>query len=123
MPAGHLIHELGAGVVKSGEEVVSLPTHTASNPYTEKAFTVELHHQRFDHAGPGENVSLNLEGLDKNNIARSGGEMYHPRIGQPGDTVALDIKRLDKIIRLDLEMKRVINDSTRLAKVTMSRWT
>merc|ERR1719276_853240 len=32
------------GVVKPGEEVVFLPTHTASNPCTGKVFTVEMHH-------------------------------------------------------------------------------
>eukprot|EP00421_Protoceratium_reticulatum_P017214 CAMPEP_0168396386 /NCGR_PEP_ID=MMETSP0228-20121227/20522_1 /TAXON_ID=133427 /ORGANISM="Protoceratium reticulatum, Strain CCCM 535 (=CCMP 1889)" /LENGTH=55 /DNA_ID=CAMNT_0008409827 /DNA_START=1 /DNA_END=165 /DNA_ORIENTATION=- len=31
------------GVVKPGEEVVFLPTHTASNPCTGKVFTVEMH--------------------------------------------------------------------------------
>ena len=34
------------GVVKPGEEVIFLPTHTASNPCTGKVFTVEMHHQR-----------------------------------------------------------------------------
>merc|ERR1712137_428098 len=44
------------GVVKPGEEVVFLPTHTASNPCTGKVFTVEMHHQRVDFANPGDNV-------------------------------------------------------------------
>merc|ERR1719330_594525 len=42
------------GVVKPGEEVVFLPTHTASNPCTGKVFTVEMHHQRVDLANPGD---------------------------------------------------------------------
>merc|ERR1712127_717573 len=33
------------GLVKPGEEVVFLPTHTASNPCTGKVFTVEMHHR------------------------------------------------------------------------------
>merc|ERR1712110_1099731 len=41
------------GVVKPGEEVVFLPTHTASNPCTGKVFTVEMHHTRVDFANPG----------------------------------------------------------------------
>merc|ERR1719277_881145 len=53
------------GVVKPGEEVVFLPTHTASNPCTGKVFTVEMHHQRVDQANPGDNVGLNIKGLDK----------------------------------------------------------
>ena len=32
------------GVVKPGEEVIFLPTHTASNPCTVKVSTVEMHH-------------------------------------------------------------------------------
>merc|ERR1712054_78731 len=55
------------GVVKPGEEVVFLPTHTASNPCTGKVFTVEMHHQRVDFANPGDNVGLNIKGLDKKN--------------------------------------------------------
>merc|ERR1712012_2741 len=53
------------GVVKPGEEVIFLPTHTASNPCTGKVFTVEMHHQRVDQACPGDNVGLNIKGLDK----------------------------------------------------------
>ena len=44
------------GIVKPGEEVIFLPTHTASNPCTGKVFTVEMHHQRVDFASPGDNV-------------------------------------------------------------------
>merc|ERR1712159_466302 len=53
------------GIVKTGEEVIFLPTHTASNPCTGKVFTVEMHHQRVDVANPGDNVGLNIKGLDK----------------------------------------------------------
>merc|ERR1719246_438323 len=60
------------GLVKPGEEVVFLPTHTASNPCTGKVFTVEMHHQRAEQAKPGDNVGLNIKGLDKQNMPRSG---------------------------------------------------
>merc|ERR1711967_23576 len=56
------------GVVKPGEDVIFLPTHTASNPCNGKVFTVEMHHQRVDFANPGDNVGLNIKGLDKKNI-------------------------------------------------------
>merc|ERR1711890_90781 len=46
------------GIVKPGEEVIFLPTHTASNPCAGKVFTVEMHHQRADEARPGDNVGL-----------------------------------------------------------------
>merc|ERR1712100_77835 len=58
------------GVVKPGEEVIFLPTHTSSNPCTGKVFTVEMHHQRHDFANPGDNVGLNIKGLDKINMPR-----------------------------------------------------
>merc|ERR1711976_285402 len=51
------------GLVKPGEEVVFLPTHTASNPCTGKVFPVEMHHQRAEQAKPGDNVGLNIKGL------------------------------------------------------------
>merc|ERR1712195_76556 len=63
------------GVVKPGEEVYFMPTHTSSNPCGGKVFTVEMHHTRHDFANPGDNVGLNIKGLDKNNMPRSGDVM------------------------------------------------
>merc|ERR1712232_1311544 len=40
------------GVVKPGEEVIFLPTHTSSNPCVGKVFTVEMHHQRAEQNMP-----------------------------------------------------------------------
>ena len=73
-PAGEVI---SVGVVKPAGEVISLPSHTASDPYTGKLFTVEMHHQRLDQACPGDNVTLNIKGLDKNNMPRSADVMVH----------------------------------------------
>merc|ERR1712146_797441 len=67
------------GLVKPNEEVIFLPTHTASNPCAGKVFTVEMHHQRVDFAGPGDNVGLNIKGLDKNNMPRSGDVMVYKK--------------------------------------------
>lgn len=63
------------GVVKPGDEVVFMPTHTAANPCTGKVFTVEMHHKRVEKAGPGDNVGMNIKGLDKNNLPRTGDVM------------------------------------------------
>ena len=60
------------GTVKPGEEVCFLPTHTASNPCGGKVFTVEMHHKRQESAGPGDNIGMNIKGLDKQNMPRSG---------------------------------------------------
>jgi len=74
------------GIVKPGEEVVFLPTHTPSNPCTGKVFTVEMHHMRVDFAGPGDNVGLNIKGLDKNNMPRSGDVMVYKKDTTLGQT-------------------------------------
>merc|ERR1739847_262285 len=74
------------GIVKPGEEVVFLPTHTTSNPCTGKVFTVEMHHSRVDAANPGDNVGLNIKGLDKNNMPRSGDVMVYKKDTTLGQT-------------------------------------
>jgi len=67
------------GSVKPNEEVVFLPTHTASNPCTGKVFTVEMHHKRVDAAHPGDNVGMNIKGLDKINMPRTGDVMIYKK--------------------------------------------
>merc|ERR1719313_115023 len=78
------------GLVKPGEEVVFLPTHTSSNPCTGKVFTVEMHHTRVDFASPGDNVGLNIKGLDKNNMPRSGDVMVYKKDTTLGQTKEFD---------------------------------
>lgn len=60
------------GLVKPGDEVIFLPTHTTANPCVGKVFTVEMHHKRVEKAGPGDNVGMNIKGLDKGNMPRTG---------------------------------------------------
>jgi len=74
------------GIVKPGEEVIFLPTHTSSNPCVGKVFTVEMHHQRAEQAKPGDNVGLNIKGLDKQNMPRGGDVMVYkttPPLARP----------------------------------------
>merc|ERR1712085_45315 len=78
------------GVVKPGEEVVFLPTHTASNPCVGKVFTAEMHHMRVDFANPGDNVGLNIKGLDKQNMPRSGDVMVYKKDTTLGQTREFD---------------------------------
>jgi len=76
------------GIVKPGEEVVFLPTHTASNACTGKVFTVEMHHVRAEQAKPGDNVGMNMKGLDKANMPRGGDVMVYKKdttLGQTGE--------------------------------------
>ncbi|KAJ9512495.1 hypothetical protein QJQ45_018783 [Haematococcus lacustris] len=63
------------GEVKPNDEVIFLPTHTTANPCFGKVFTVEMHHKRVDKAGPGDNVGMNIKGLDKGNMPRTGDVM------------------------------------------------
>merc|ERR1712010_285414 len=67
------------GQVKPGEEVIFLPTHTDSNKCEGKVFTVEMHHTRHELANPGDNVGLNIKGLDKNNMPRVGDVMIYKK--------------------------------------------
>jgi len=63
------------GTVKPGDEVVFIPTHTTAKPCTGKVFTVEMHHNRVDKAGPGDNVGMNIKGLQKENMPKLGDVM------------------------------------------------
>jgi len=60
------------GNVKPGDEVIFLPTHTASLPCKGKIFSVEMHHKSQPVANAGDNVGLNIKGLVKENMPRVG---------------------------------------------------
>eukprot|EP00493_Phyllostaurus_siculus_P014883 UN15114 len=63
------------GKVEVGQEMIFLPTHTASKPCTGKIFSIEMHHKTHPHALPGDNVGLNVKGLSKENMPRVGDVM------------------------------------------------
>merc|ERR1712014_86537 len=63
----------------SNEEVVFMPTNTPANPCGGKVFTIEMHHTRHELAKPGDNVGLNIKGLDKNNMPRVGDVMIYKK--------------------------------------------
>jgi len=60
------------GTVKPSEEVVFLPTHTASTPCQGKVFSVEMHHKVVESATTGDNCGFNIKGLVKENMPRVG---------------------------------------------------
>jgi elongation factor 1-alpha len=60
------------GVVKPGDEVVFLPTHTTNLACAGKIFSVEMHHKSQPVANAGDNVGLNIKGLVKENMPRVG---------------------------------------------------
>ncbi|PXF48786.1 Elongation factor 1-alpha [Gracilariopsis chorda] len=63
------------GVIKPDDQVLFLPTHTTSTPCQGKVFSVEMHHKNVPNAGPGDNVGLNVKGLEKLNMPRVGDVM------------------------------------------------
>lgn len=63
------------GIVKPKDEVVFLPTHTGSNACGGKVFSIEMHHTSIPQANPGDNVGLNMKGLVKTNMPRTGDVM------------------------------------------------
>ena len=64
-----------AGTVAIGEDVVFLPTHTASKSCTGRVQSIEMHHKDRPTAVPGDNVGISLSGLSKANIPRNGDVM------------------------------------------------
>merc|ERR1719446_1742850 len=87
------------GLVNPGEDVLFMPTHTSGTPCEGKVFTVEMHHKRVDAAKPGDNVGMNIKGLDKNNMPRSGDVMVYTKDGTLKGTksFACQIQTLDNI--------------------------
>merc|ERR1712241_1446162 len=83
------------GIVKPGEEVVFLPTNTAGTPCNGKVFTVEMHHKRVEEANPGDNVGLNVKGLDKANMPRTGDVMIYKK-----DTTLSQVKSFNAQIQV-----------------------
>merc|ERR1719355_234198 len=112
------------GGVRPGEEVIFLPTHTASNPCVGKVFTVEMHHTRVEAANPGDNVGLNVKNLDKNNMPRSGDVMVYKKdttLGQTKEFSAqiqvLDIPNEIKVGYSPIGFVRCGRSACRISKV------
>ncbi|KAJ1495624.1 translation protein [Baffinella frigidus] len=65
------------GVVLAGEEVVFCPTHSAFSPCEGRVFSVEMHHEHLEKGLPGDNIGVNVKGLDKLNPPRTGDVMVY----------------------------------------------
>ena len=63
------------GSIKPAEEVIFEPTHTKSTACNGKVFTVEMHHKTVPSAVAGDNVGLNVKGLDRVNMPHVGDVM------------------------------------------------
>lgn len=60
------------GVVKCGDEVLFLPTHTPLLPCTGKISSIEMHHISQPSASAGDIVGFNIQDLPKDNMPRVG---------------------------------------------------
>merc|ERR1712227_970342 len=69
------------GGVRPGEEVLFLPTHTASTACPGKIFTVEMHHVKIEAGGTGDNIGMNVKNLNKDNMPRVGDVMIYKSDG------------------------------------------
>merc|ERR1711868_312427 len=69
------------GAVKPGEEVIFLPTHTASTACPGKIFTVEMHHKKIEEGKSGDNIGMNVKNLNKENMPRVGDVMIYKADG------------------------------------------
>ena len=67
------------GIVKPNEDVIFMPTHTLANACGGKVFSIEMHHTRYSEAKPGDNVGLNIKGLDKINMPHTGDVMIYKK--------------------------------------------
>lgn len=65
------------GLVTCNKDVMFLPTHTTSTPCLGKVFTVEMHHKKVEKGETGDNIGMNIKGLDKNNMPRAGDVMVY----------------------------------------------
>merc|ERR1711937_331840 len=69
------------GAIKPGEEVIFLPTHTASTACPGKIFTVEMHHKKIEEGKSGDSIGMNVKNLNKENMPRVGDVMIYKADG------------------------------------------
>jgi elongation factor 1-alpha len=60
------------GTVKPKDSVAFPPSNTAALACTGTVFTVEMHHKMVEQAGSGDNVGMNIKGLNKDNMPKVG---------------------------------------------------
>jgi len=63
------------GIVRPGDEVIFLPTHSSALPCPGKIFTVEMHHKSVESASSGDNCGFNIKSLSPNNPPKVGDVM------------------------------------------------
>ena len=66
------------GTVKDGDPLSFAPSGITGC----KMFSMEMHHQRYPEAVPGDNIGMSIKGLDKNNMPKAGDVIYNTTEGE-----------------------------------------
>merc|ERR1719160_733617 len=64
------------GRIEQGSIVPNQMVKFAPTGVGGKAFSIEMHHKNVEKAGPGDNVGINVKGLNKENMPKVGDVMY-----------------------------------------------
>jgi len=71
------------GRIEQGQLTPNTMVQFAPTNVDGKAFSIEMHHKTVPKAGPGDNVGVNVKGLDKDNMPKVGDVMFIQ--GEDGD--------------------------------------
>merc|ERR1712072_1220805 len=82
------------GALTPGQEVKFMPTHTQANACLGKVFTMEMHHKNIDKAIPGDNIGINMKGLNKDNMPKKGDIMVFKN-----DDTVIQAKRITAMVQ------------------------
>jgi len=63
------VGKVETGILKVGQKVIIMPGPTGTG-VTGEIKTVEMHHEQYQEAEPGDNVGFNIRGIEKKDIAR-----------------------------------------------------
>jgi len=86
------------GKCTPGDEVVFLPTNSSAKACNGKIFSIEMHHKQVPSALAGDNVGLNVKGLDKDNLPRVGDVMVLAKLAnewRPAKNFTAQVQVLD----------------------------
>ena len=77
------VGDIITGCVEQGTLKVNDMITFAPSGVTGKCFSIEAHHRSVDKAIPGDNVGINVKGLDKKNMPRPGDVIFHQSENHP----------------------------------------
>jgi len=79
------VGKVETGIMKIGQKVIVMPARSGKGA-TGEVKTIEMHHEQYQEAEPGDNVGFNVRGIEKKDIAR--GDVLGPVESPP--TVATE---------------------------------